>query len=119
MGSDGKSLKKQETIQKKIFVSYGVNIKKHKKSGTSSSIDPAIDTIIQTWSNQHNVCNSEESIGNFSILSEIRLAVGLNPEVASIGSFEQTKETRLWRTLLLCIILSQSLKKCPNCLKVY
>ena len=90
-----------------------------KKSETSSSIDPAIDTIIETWSNQRNMCKSEKSIGNFSILSEIRVAVGLNPEVASIGSFEQTKITQSWRTLLLYIILSQSYKKCPNCLKVY
>ena len=68
--------------------------KKYKNSETASLSDHTIETTIEPIepeSKQSNTCCSDnESIGNFSILSEIRSVVDSNPEVESTDSLEPT-----------------------------
>ena len=73
--------------------------KKYKNSETASLTDQTIETTIEPIepeSKQSNTCCSDnESIGNFSILSEIRSVVDSNPEVESNDSLEPTNQGNL------------------------
>ena len=73
--------------------------KKYKNSETASLSDQTIETTIEPIepeSKQSNTCCSDnESIGNFSILSEIRSVVDSNPEVESAYSLEPTNQGNL------------------------
>ena len=76
-----------------------ISKKKNKNSETASLTDQTIESTIEPIereSKQSNTyCSNNESIGNFSILSEIRSAVDSNPEVESTDSLEPTNRGNL------------------------